>query len=146
MSVIKLVVGDWSKDGHNQSDDVYVKVSFKDKGIHPDVVKDVEKAYKEGSKKLGFDLVKDCCCDYEDNGIEQHFAKKLQEQRVVSKDYFSFNKDLLTRDGKCCLDDGPDTFADLYMSIAKFGNPAIEWDFFELEEGEIKIGGYGLYY
>ncbi len=126
---VKLVVGDWSKDGHNQSDDFYVESNLS--------AKEIETAYKKGTKKVKFDLCKNVASNYEDNILPKKFLDTL-----VSLG-FNLNPEDLDE-----IPEGislfPEVFSDIYLFIVKLGNPNFEYKWTECSD-EIHIGGYGLY-
>lgn len=132
---INLTVGDWSEDGHNQSDSFPITSNLN--------AKQFEAAFKKGSKIIGFDLTK-LCTDYEDDTFPEYCKNQITKNIDCSKlngpgGYDYWNEE----DG---IEDGlyPDFYAALYLHIAKLGNPKLEAEFIKLEE--INIGGYGLYH
>lgn len=126
---INLVVGDWSRDGHNQFDNVSINSNVD--------VKAIEKAYAKGTKIVGFDWSKEVAAKYEDNVID---AQKIETLKKFNHPGLYNEED----DGSAKLYD-PDEFAQTYMFIACLGDPSIVWSFVEMTKHQIKIGGYGIY-
>lgn len=131
MNKIRLILGDWSGDGHGKSEDIYVECNL-DKD-------NLAKAFDAGVKKLEVDI-SDCCSDYEDSSIprdiyqiiaavDPKWTKKLlgEEEPENEYDYVEYK-----------------TFATLWMLTAQAGNPDLKWDFCE-DSPYIAIGGYGLF-
>jgi hypothetical protein len=130
MHNINLVVGDWSKDGHNQSESVTIRTNLK--------LQEVQAAYNKGVKKIGFDLLKNCCHDYEDNVIQPQFVEKLKSSGYK----FDENDDLDDEEGWFV---DTDIWVELYLFFVKTGNPDFEHEIISDNES-IKLGGYGLFF
>lgn len=128
-NIISLVLGDWSHDGHSKADTVVIKSNF--------TVKEIEKAYKKATKKLGFDLINDVAADYEDNKLSKDKMKILLDNgfKYELEESDSENHYLWI-----------DSFTDIYLFIVKMGDESFEHI---VLEGDLKptihIGGYGLY-
>jgi hypothetical protein len=125
----------------------------------------VNQAYLDGCRKVGLDLSADVCVGYKDNAIDSIEIEKLVNSRVIIEDhktYTSVGNSGTTerqytnyvlnckphlqvayeeRDGRFCMD--PELFANLWMGIAKLGDPNLEWSI--VEPYEVDIGGYGLF-
>lgn len=122
---INLVVGDASGDGHNIRETILVSSSLDKKRL--------EKAYEKGAKIACVDLQNDVCSEYEDSAITNDVCEKL---KLVGIDVDHEEGDEVEIDA--------DFFAELYMRIAKLGDPELEYDFPSVNIAEIDIGGYGL--
>ncbi len=134
-----LSVGDWSHDGHNMCDDIHVKSNL--------CRVDLDKAYEAGSAKVGFNLCKDVCHEYEDSKISRlHYAMLLTAGITVRElDEYDV-EDLTSEDEYAGLMLEPEQFADLYMQICKLGDSSLEYEIPEADYTNIiRIGGYGLY-
>jgi hypothetical protein len=116
--IITLEIGDWSRDGHNQSE----KIAF-DSNLSVNEIKD---AYKRGVDSIGFDL-EDCCAEYESRTLSDNRMELLEEAGFVFE-----SEEIL-----------PQVFADMYIFFCRTGNPSIEIKPIEL--ANITIGGYGLF-
>jgi hypothetical protein len=73
-NIVKVTVGDWSKDGHNQDDDFYVEVTNCDRNAK----NLIEQAYKTMLDDGTPDITK-MCEEYEDNHLDAESAIKLLE-------------------------------------------------------------------
>lgn len=75
-----IVIGDWSKDGHNQSDNFTFECNVEEA--------DIKKAYLKAVKKSGISLhdahgranskARAICCDYEDNKLDDKAVELLK--------------------------------------------------------------------
>jgi hypothetical protein len=126
-NTINLVVGDWSDDGHGKTDSYTIQTKT--------TRLELEKAFKKGQKIIGFNLDEDVCAEYEEYELKESEADKIREHLP------NFNIDDL--DDGCYMDS--ESFAILYMEIAKLGDPTIEYEIAD-NENSINIGGYGLFY
>jgi hypothetical protein len=137
---ITLEVGDWSNDGHNQSEKFTIACNAP--------MAAVKDAYNKGTALLGFDFVKECCVEYEESSIETEKVKKLAEFGIVEywngKDGVE-DENRITHDENFHIDElMSDTWCRLYMKIVQLGEP---WIRYEFVKGEwIDIGGYGLFW
>ena len=138
-NIISLVIGDWSGDGHSQSNTIVIKSNLDKKAI--------EKAYKKGTKKLGFDFIKDIAADYADQNLSKERLDVLLKHGLKTKD-LDLDFDLKRKE----YEEGPgvniwhDDYVEIYLFIVKLGNEEFKY---ELLEGDVNptihIGGYGLY-
>ena len=162
MHTINLVVGDWSHDGHGMTDSIAIICSH--------TAEQVKTAYRNAVNKLGFpDLVKEACSEYEESSLSSDFALKLIAaikkqpqvfpQKMLSKMIKHIANgvnedqafDILEEVASFGITDTDDldgfidseTFAHLYMMIAAFGDPTINWE--NNSHSDIMIGGYGLF-
>ncbi len=137
---IVLTVGDWSNDGHNQSDDYNLMCN----APRPAIID----AYKKGTQLLGFSLVEDCCVNYEEMLIDKEKVKTLIEHGIV--EYWNGKDGIedpmrITHDEQFRIDElGSQEWARLYMKIVQLGEPWIEFEF--IKAACIEIGGYGLFW
>jgi hypothetical protein len=135
MNIISLVLGDWSHDGHSQSDTVVISSNL-DKN-------EMEKAYKKATKKLGFDFCDTVCADYEDNNLSEENLMILVNHGLKIDDLDLYNYDPKI-DGDVHI--WHDAFTHIYLFIIKLGNPNFEYKILEDDlNPSIHIGGYGLY-
>lgn len=117
--LINLVVGDWSGDGHEKTENILV-LSNKSS-------KEIEKAYQDGTEILGFDFSEECCSDYEDYEIKEKYIKILKNENIKVDDNFM---DI-------------ESFASIYIQICKLGDPELKIDIQDIDI--VDIGGYGLF-
>lgn len=138
---LQLVLGDWSHDGHNQTDFILLNTN-----LSKDEIKD---AYALAIKKLGFDFTQEVCSEYEDNLLyEKHLDLLLLQGFKIGDlgllDEYSkkeavkfFNKKIKT------LKLYTEEYLNIYLFIIKLGNPNFKYKI--IEDSWIDIGGYGLY-
>ena len=120
--IVNLIVGDWSLDGHNQTSSVTIESNLSKS--------EIKEAYKAGTAIVGFDLSSKVCIEYEDYKISEEHLSKLEKCGITVE-----------------LDDGDlnaETFALIYLDIAKLGNPDSEFVIVS-SKAAINIGGYGLF-
>jgi hypothetical protein len=130
MHKINFTVGDWSKDGHNQSDEYVVESNLK--------AGEIKRAYRVGSRKVGFDLNKDVAADYEDHIMNEEFYNRLIELIPEAEQHF-------TADNERYFEDGPTSYLKVYFEIVKLGNPEFVYTILNDKNPTINLGGYGLY-
>lgn len=145
---IELVVGDWSSDGHGQTHSVWFEVTSSDKD--GDVTEnELRDAFIEGCAILDQEPNDPSfgepslpfCESYEDSIVPASFVVKLASHGVDVYDFF----DGLDRADACPSIAGPDAWAQLWMAVAKIGNPNL--DIVQCaNKNSIRIGGYGLFY
>lgn len=127
MNNLKIIVGDWSKDGHNQTEEFTIESSLNEKQLW--------KAYEAGTKIIGFNLVEDVAHDYEDDMLSLEKINLLKDHGYENLD------------GDEDMEEGislyPDFHLDIFLFIVKLGHPSFEYK--ELEAAELHIGGYGLF-
>lgn len=136
-NIITLSIGDWSKDGHNQSDEVIIETDL--------TAKQLDAAYKKGVKIVGVDLVKDCCHEFEDNTISVSDAIKMLEAGVFElAGWDGIDAETIeSEEGiKDVFSDGWET---LYFAFCKIGNPKFKYKKHKDDRQVLRIGGYGLY-
>lgn len=125
MNKIRLVLGDWSDDGHGKSKEFMIESSLKKLQL--------QEAYKIGAKKIGVSII-EFCSDYEDS-------------KMPAKDFNIFNTlnsefPTETKDEEVWVDE--DLYAKMYMMTCKAGHPELKWNFI-VDDEWIDIGGYGLF-
>ena len=132
MTKITLVVGDDSGDGHSRKESYPIEVNVS--------LEEFLKAFKKGSKKLGFDL-RDECEDYQDSELSDKAVDSLVTNGIVNQDRMT-----LTSSGKVVIEDDciwAESFMMLYTEIVRLGNPKIT--FGKTKSPNLHIGGYGLF-
>jgi len=126
--MIELIVGDWSGDGHNQSEKFCIESSV-DKDT-------LNLAYKKGVKAIGIDITS-FCEEYEDNKIPKDVFNQFLELKFFEGEKYK-NED----DNDVWTE--VDTFVDIWLGTVRIGDPSITVQLVKLE-GSIDIGGYGLF-
>lgn len=133
---IALEVGDWSRDGHNQSEVFIFRCTH--------TQEQVEKLYEQATKILGWDFSEVVAEAYEDNRISVEDANKLLTAGVSFKGLEW--EELHPDEG---IDDYhlyPELFCEVWLRICKLANPTLAWEVTNDTTHTIKVGGYGLYY
>jgi hypothetical protein len=123
MHVFTLVVGDWSHDGHNLTDNFEVECSHS--------LEDTKAAFEKGTKVLGFNIMEQCE-EYEDDTLNKEQLAALVEHG------FEFDAEE--------AEEGlhPELFAEIVMFTATLGEPKLYWKFTKGKSNWC-VGGYGLY-
>lgn len=134
--IVDLVVGDWSHDGHEKTNVVAVKIN-----VTPN---ELRSAYENGTKEVGFDLTRDVAADYKDNVLSNERMKVL-----VANGYDEFTVERVEYDNDSSDYTGDyrlrvDSFVDVWLFIAKLGDPSLTYEI--VNNDSVNIGGYGLFY
>jgi len=142
MNKIRLTVGDWSGDGHSQTETIYILCSLDRTELCS--------AYKKGMEIVGID-VEHICQDYEDNRFDKEEAKELLEKGKASEWMSDTIRDLVNDtieeakgEDSLSLYCG-EVFSVLWLSTAKIGCPEMTIEF-DKNSLNIDIGGYGLFF
>jgi hypothetical protein len=124
--VMNLVIGDWSDDGHGKTDVNTISCSISNRAL--------EKAYVKGTEIVGFDFSETVAVEWQDSSIPIEKVKRLEElgwiNRLEDADEESYS--IYT-----------DMFLDIWMFIAKLGDPSLQWE--KVKNSDVHIGGYGLF-
>jgi hypothetical protein len=124
MKEVRIVIGDWSKDGHNKMEFFTFQCSHEEK--------DIKKAYKAAIKKCKVSLHDDggrlrnaVCCNYEDSIIPADKLRSLKELGV-NFDFreSKFHKNDAGEDEMSC---NPQDIANLFFAIVKTQIPGFEY-------------------
>lgn len=132
---INLMMGDPYADGHGKSEVTMIESNLN--------VKDLLKAFKAGSKKIGVDF-DEIASDYEEDKLTNEDHDKFVAHG------FSFDKvsefDWTDEDDEYyALRLDTDLFAELYLFCVKVGRPDFEYKVIR-SKNNIDIGGYGLFW
>jgi hypothetical protein len=138
---VTLVVGDWSGDGHGQTDTIIIESNLD--------AKKIMSAYKKGSKKLGFDWINDVGAKYEDNLLPIDKLKKLIEHGLNLEEIFydwevEEAQRLLKDDNSKGVQLWSHSYTTAFLFITKLGNKTFEYNFI-VDDNRLNIGGYGLF-
>lgn len=128
---ITLTLGDWSCDGHGRAE----KHTIKSNIPKPEL----ETAYAEGVKRTGVDLTKSIAREFDNNLFPQVAIDKLSLFGFDPNDFLMFDD----YDGVEHWYIDSEGFVDLWLFIAKIGNPDLEYILYKTDN--INIGGYGLF-
>lgn len=131
MNIVELIVGDWSGDGHRQTCNLLVQTNI--------TAKDIEKAYKEGTKKLGFNFIEEVCCDFEEDTVSGEYLEILKNQLDLSK-----CSNFLLEESEDYIVLSIKDYIEIYLAIIRYGDPFCV--VFEKKVDVLKIGGYGLFW
>lgn len=121
----RIVIGDWSDDGHGKTETFEIKSNLSKK--------EIEKAYQEGSKLVGFDMIKDICDSYEDSEFPKESYEKLVSLGCKVK--------LTPYNGVISPDF--DEWKELFLFVTFLGDKNFQWK--DVKSSDIRIGGYGLF-
>lgn len=154
-NIISLVLGDWSDDGHGKTATYVAKSTG--------TARDIEAAYSAGVSTLVLQygdeirgMLDNLCDDYEDDAISGDLREWLIDAGILTFkeecDVFNEFEKLSTgeygwrrldpdEDGRLDID----TFAEIYVGIARLGGIDIEL-VPDTHDYVVKIGGYGLFY
>jgi hypothetical protein len=149
-SLLLVEVGDWSRDGHNEST-VY---PLHWEGLHPgdNAQKMFENFLDVGAKKMGVDLREEICSDYEDDKLP---VKKIQPLYDAIMDLrinvsllapfkrmgLEFIDSVLQKDGGVA--DAKDYVFLIYLQACVGAGVALPITL--IDRSSSKIGGYGLF-
>lgn len=160
---VKLSIGDWSHDGHNQYEDFVFEVNKS--------VEEIRQAYKDSCKLAGMQFNHnenytginydwrqagkyECLCEYENSVMSSNFIQKL---KAVGLDVSKYAID--GNDEELCF--GIEGFAEMIMQFIKLSLPDLTYEEAAFKKSEIKTIppingwwnkdlnvqlGYGLFY
>ncbi len=127
---IILRLGDPSEDGHGKTCEFnYVFNKSKD---------EIFSAYKEGAKKIGFDLINEVAIEYEDATLDEARFKKLKGAG------FDCSYIYTEEDAESVKYVNEEDYISIFLFFVKEGDPSIIYE--ELNCEVMDIGGYGLFY
>lgn len=142
MNIIEIILGDTSGDGHCMTDKFVIESGFS--------VKEIEDAYQNAVKILGFDFINVCCEEYEDDTLDVESQKALLKipeiRQMIQEDWGIEDLEAVDKDGnyKVFSDFSTSSYTDIFLSLVKCGNPQFSYTK-ENSPKTIKIGGYGLF-
>ena len=136
-----LTVGDYSRDGHNQSDTTLFKANKS--------LADIKKSHGMASK-LHSMYLEHQCEEYEDSRLKPAFVTKARAAFHAMPEALGMScLEVVEEDGETDEDAGyidSGEFCDLYLFIAKLVDPDLEWKEQVGTAANENIGGYGLFY
>lgn len=131
MNSYSLIVGDWSHDGHGQTETYFIDT---DASLH-----DISEAYDAGVTIFGVNIM--------------HEFENYEQCEITEELYTAIQTHLPKLASDWCLEgeytaetvEGmhPDAYVDLYLAIVKLGNPNISIS--RAFPKSLSIGGYGLF-
>ncbi len=130
--LISLTMGDWSHDGHGWTEVVNVMSSL--------TLPELKAAYKKGVKIVDVDLTEDVASDYEDREFPEDVIEKLEKHGFKKDEFLEPRWKDETK-----FDVPIEGFWQVWMFIAKVGDPTLEYEEVERTQSNINIGGYGMF-
>lgn len=139
---VALETGDWSRDGHNQSEVVTIQSNL--------TQTELVAAYKKGAKKLKVDLIKNVCKEYDDHTMPRDLYNKILElaapelvpnykESVSETDY----DDEELEDSKTVWVSS-DEWPHLILLVVSIGDPNFYYEEV-MPDSTWHVGGYGLF-
>lgn len=125
---IELILGDWSGDGHSQTESFHILSNLNSREIY--------KAFQAGVKILGFDIT-DFCSDYEDTEISVEFFSALATKGMDVSGYY------ITLDNTSTVNLDSNNYFSIYLFTIKLGNPSFNYEVNKMSQ--INVGGYGFF-
>lgn len=133
--MIEIEVGDFSKDGHNQSDIVYIKSNYSGE--------EIDKGFERLNKKTGIDF-QNICDEYEDTEVSEKDLEKFVKHGFLTQEEI----DEYSEDGEYHIDDARDLALFALDTLHKF-DPKFEYEQYtpKTEQCFALMGiGYGCYH
>lgn len=131
-----FTLGDPSGDGHASTSDYHMISNYS--------ADEIDEAYKQATKILGFDFVENVGVDYQDNELHEPYFSILVEKGIIKKEDYEYEDENYLN---TYLDE--DEFIDIFKSICQLVLPDLVMDFRNLEENRIfslEGAAYGIAY
>lgn len=128
-TLIQLIVGDWSDDGHGKTDSVFVRSNLS--------VEETKAAFEKGDKNFKFSSY---CSEYEDSNLPKDLVEKLKPfltKKELSEIYQEY-------DQNDSLSVSSDEFVYFWIAVARSGNPDLKIKVTKVNS--ITVDGYDLFY
>lgn len=127
MNRISLLMGDESKDGHGETESLVLDTNRTRKKL--------EKAYKKGARKLGYDFELKAAHEYGNRRLAKPIFDALKKLGWPVPEDFEKTREL-----------NVDIYADIWIFLAKLGDPKLEV-YVQTPDPvkELYIGGYALF-
>ena len=124
MNRFKLIVGDWSHDGHGMTQEFIIESNIS--------IYDLRLAYIAGEEIIGVSFSK-----FFSNYDQSFMSKDLEEKlsKYIDLSIFDLDQDL-----------DPEEYIHIWLQIAKIGRPDFEYKSVDYNIPEMEIGGYGLFH
>jgi len=132
---ITFTLGDTSSYGHCMTSTYHFVCNYS--------TEEIEKAYKEATKELGFDFIHNVCVEYEDNLLSLEYAEILVEKGVLHKEWIEDSEN------EYMYIDGEEEYIDIVFGIIKLKLPLLTYDYRDLNEESLLIlndAAYGLFH
>lgn len=106
---ITFSLGDSSREGHGGFKTYHMISNY--------TVDEIQKAYKEVTKMLGFDYIKECCSQYGEYYIKPEYAKILVDKGIIDKQYLNKYDENYPVGAYSLVEAGEATYEYLYIFI-----------------------------
>lgn len=129
---IYFALGDFSNDGHGQSEDFHLVSNYS--------VQEITNFLNEFEKKTGIDICKECE-HYQENRLSKETTEKLVNLGIIDSEY-------VEDDGFYYVEDTGD-FVDIVKNCLKYVTNDFEWHYRDLKEdtlNKLHGSGYGLFW
>lgn len=134
-TVLTLVIGDWSGDGHNATSTIVCESNL--------TGAEVMQAYLTAVGIVGFDLSAEVACDYGNRILSADKAERLLElgyDKLHDDQFLDYAE--RADDGSWTLY-SDESYLDIYLFFVKLGNG--EAQITPIDVDQVAIGGYGLF-
>ena len=131
-----FTLGDPSGDGHSSTSDYHMISNY--------LADEIDEAYKQATKILGFDFVENVGVDYQDNELREPYFSILVEKGIIKKEDYEYEDENYLN---TYLDE--DEFIDIFKSICQLVLSDLIIDYRDLEEQRIfslEGAAYGIVY
>jgi hypothetical protein len=137
MSIVNIVMGDSSGDGHDKTETFTLSINRT-----PDELND---AYNRGLE-LGMPSIVGQCEDYQDHALTERFVEAFIAAVDAHPEAFTTTDREILREKledaqEWCM---PEDFMLFYLAVCKVGYPDLMWTVVS-DTTNIFIGGYGLF-
>lgn len=126
MPVVHLIVGDYDNEGHEKTETRTFEVNCS--------AKQLNNAYKKGAKRINYDFELKVANEVGKEKLPKKVLAVLVEHGWSPRTVLAHNRELYV-----------DDYVDIWLFIAKLGNPKLEAKPVTSVRDEIPIGGYGLW-
>lgn len=135
---IIITLGDYSCDGHCQSQNFHIVSNYSAYSI--------DEAYSKLVEELNWDFTRECE-DYETNELSNEGLNKLLELGILSQEEVNENLNDWRSDHYTIED--CDEYIRIFFELVKEKLSDLEWDYRDLKENNLSAllgAGYGLFY
>lgn len=131
-----FTLGDPSGDGHANTSEYHMVSNYS--------AEEIDEAYKQATKILGFDFVENVGVDYQDNELHEPYFSILVKKGIIKKEDYEYEDENYLN---TYLNEYE--FIDIFKSICQLVLPDLVMDFRNLEENRIfslEGAAYGIAY
>jgi hypothetical protein len=130
MNNITVVIGDWSNDGHGQTETYHLQSNYS--------IDKIKTLIKEFQSKFGFDPTDKYCCNYQESYLTLNDIEELIP--ILGKDYFKYYNKIYDVYHLDTL-----TYTALVFDLLKTIDFEFEYEIIKDRTNRLTIGGYGLF-